>query len=87
MNPVELGSRDRDPTRLGARGQQQPVVAKRAPVGERDARLRGVDRGHRGVGLELDLMLLVEVLLVDVGLLARRLTAQIVLGQWRTFVR
>ena len=28
MDAVELGARDRDPARLGARGQQQPVVVE-----------------------------------------------------------
>ena len=41
VDPVELGARDLDPPRLGARGQQQPVVRQLAAVVERDPRPSG----------------------------------------------
>ena len=70
MHAVELGAGDRDPAGFGARRYQQSVVCQLAAVGERNPRLGGVDPGHGGAGVELDLMVLVEALLVDVGLLA-----------------
>src|SRR3712207_2646474 len=48
---------------------------------------RDVDARHRGGGEELDAMLAVERLAVDVGLVAWRLAAQVVLRQGRAFVR
>ena len=58
-----------------------------SPTGKPNARLGGIELCHCGVGLELDLMLLVEAMLVYVGLRARRLSSQVVLCQWRAFVR
>ena len=87
MDAAEFGARDRDPAWLRAGGQQQPVVVIGAPVGERNARPTKVDRGHGRVGLEQDLVVFVEALLVNVGLLARGLSAEVVLGQRWPLIR
>src|SRR6185437_13660623 len=62
--------------------KQQPVETEHAAVVEDHPRCVGVDTRHGGTGLELDVMLGVEAVLVHVGLLA-----QIVLGQRRALVR
>src|SRR4051794_7520671 len=62
VDPVELGAGNRQPARLRAGGQQQPVVAELSPVLQRDSRSTGVERGYDGVGDQLDVVLAIESL-------------------------
>jgi hypothetical protein len=87
VDTVQISPRDRYPARLGASRQQQPFVGELASVVECDLRVDRVQASHRRPGHQLDLVLAIERLGVDVGLLARRLTSQIVLGQRRALVR
>ena len=84
---VELAAGDAQPPRLGAGGQQQPVVARAAR--RRRARARAAPcRGRSTVRAEaqLDVVLGVEALVVDVDRLALGLAAQVVLRQRRALV-
>jgi hypothetical protein len=86
VDRVQVGAGDRQPTRFCARGQQQPVVAELAPVLEPDLGAARVERAHGSAGDQLDVVLTVEGLRMDIGLLARGLRAQVILGQRRALV-
>ena len=67
---VERFARDREAARLGAGGEQQPVVAQPLAVVERHLADRRVQAHGRAAEPQLDLVLGVEGLVVDVDLLA-----------------
>ena len=83
---LEVDARDVQAPRLGTGGEEQAVVVD--PLATREHDLGGGDvdalRGHAGA--QLDLLFRVERLLVHVGLVARRLAAQVILRQRRSFV-
>ena len=68
MDARQLGARYGEPARLGAGGEQQPVVGQALAVGELDLADPHVERRHLGPGSQLDLPLGVEGLVVDEGL-------------------
>jgi len=78
---VEIGPRERQPPRLGAGGQQEPVIAEPLAARQHDLRRRRVDALHGGCGTQLDLVARVEVFRVEEDLLQADLGAQVVLGQ------
>ena len=57
MDVRQVGARDRQPHRLGAGRQQQPVVGKLLAAGERTSRVFGIDAGDFGVEPQLDVVL------------------------------
>jgi len=86
VNAFQGGARHLDPSRLGSRGQQQPVVRQLLSVTEGHARGLRVDRRHGRARLKLDVVLGVEVGRVHVRLLALGLAAEVLLGQRRALV-
>jgi hypothetical protein len=85
-DPVELGPGNGESARLSARSEQQPVVAHRLAVVERQLAPLGVQPLREAPGAQLDVVLGVEALVVDVHLLASQLPAQVVLRQRRALV-
>ena len=86
VHAVELGAGDRQPPRLGARGQQQPVVAQPLAVVELDLTVRGVESHDGAPQQQLDVVRGIEALGMDVDPLALELAAQVVLGERRPLV-
>ena len=87
VHAVELGAGNREPARLGAGGQQQPVVAQPLAVVERHLLQRRVHVDRRAAQAQLDVVVGVEALAVDVDAVAVGLAAQVVLRQRRALVR
>ena len=83
---VQLRAGDREPSRLGAGGQQQAVVAQPLAVVEGQLARRRVQAHRRSAEAQLDVVPGVEALVVDVDLLAADLATQVLLGQRRALV-
>ena len=77
----------REPPRLGARRDQQPVEPDAPTVGQHDLPARRIDGLDRRRRLELHALLAVPRLGVDVDLVELFVAAQVFLGQRRTDVR
>jgi hypothetical protein len=69
VDPVEAGAWHRELSRLGSCGEQQRVVGELLAAGQGDGGGVRVDRLRHRVEAQLDLLLAVEGLVVDVGLL------------------
>jgi hypothetical protein len=86
QHAVQIGSGDGQPSRLGAGGEQQPVVAHALAAVELELTTRRIEALGGASEAQLDLLLAVEVFVVDVQPFAPCLAAQVVLRQRRTFV-
>ncbi len=84
---VEGRAGDRQAPRLGARGQQQPVVAQPVAVVELDLARAEVERDGGAPEPQLELLLGVEALAAQEDPRAGGLAAQEVLGERRALVR
>ena len=87
QNAVQLSAGHCESPRLRACRKQQAVVAQPLVVVERQLAAGRVQADGPAFELQLDVLLGVEARVVDVDLVHPRLAAQVVLGQWRTFVR
>ena len=83
---VERFAGDRETARLGAGGQQQPVVVQPLAVVEPHLADRRVQAHGRATEAQFDVMLGVVTLIVDVDPVASDVAAQVVLGQRWPFV-
>ena len=86
QHAVERCAGDGKAARLGAGGEQQPVVAQPFAIVERHLADRCIEAHGGATEAELDVVGGVEALVVDVDLLAPDLPAQVVLGQRRPLV-
>ena len=84
---VEVAAGDREPARLGAGREQQPVVAQPLAVVEHDFPLSQVQLDRGPPDAQLDGVVGVEALGLDVDRLALGVAAEIVLRQRRALVR
>ncbi len=86
VHAVQVGAGYVEPARLGAGGDQQPVVNKfSVTVGHHGPR-GWFDRGDGDSGPQLDVVLLVEPFVMYATLLSRLFTAEVVLGQRRALI-
>ena len=78
-----IGARDRQANRLGAGGEQQPVVRDLAPVGERDLARTRVDTGDVRLEPQVDAVLRIEAVRTQRHPILGRLAGEVVLGEVR----
>ena len=82
-----VGARDRQPHRLSAGRQQQPIVGNRAATGDDDIARLGIDRADIALEPEIDAGLRVEAVRTQRQPVLRRAAGKIVLGQIRPIDR
>jgi hypothetical protein len=82
-----IGSRDRQPHRLGAGRQQQAIIGNAGAVGDQHLARLGIDGGHFGIQTQVDFGLRIKAVRTQRQPILRRAAGEIVLRQVGTVDR